>query len=159
MNAHDILAYGHQDVLHALEDLLPEHWIAVGVTPLWSLKDLVAHLASFELFLEDAFKSVLDEKPTPTLDAMGHGASAFNRDQISLRREHPREQVVQEYVDAHHRVMELVARLGPARLAAVGTIPWYGASYSLDDLVVYANYGHKREHCAQIRAFRRQLGV
>lgn len=157
MNARDILGYGHHDVIHALDDLLPEHWTAIGVTPLWSLKDLVAHFASFELFLEDALKSVLGEKPTPTLDAQSQGRSTFNRDQIAARRTHNPEQVMREYQEAHQRVIELATRLGPARLAEAGTIPWYGEQYSLDDLIVYANYGHKREHCAQIRAFRRKL--
>ncbi len=157
MNARDILGYGHHDVIHALDDLLPEHWTRVGVTPLWSLKDLVAHLASFELFLEDAFKSVLGEKPTPTLDAMEQGRTTFNRDQIAQRRGRSHEQVMQEYQEAHQRVIALAVRLGATRLAEPGTIPWYGEQYSLDDLIVYANYGHKREHVAQIRAFRRKL--
>lgn len=157
MNAHDILAYGHQDVLKAFDDLLPEQWSRVGVTPLWSLKDLMAHLGSFELFLEDALKSVLGEKPTPILDAMAKGGRTFNRVQVGARRKHTAEQVLAEYTEAHVRVMALIERLGPKRLAQAGTIPWYGESYSLDDLIVYANYGHKREHCAQVRAFRRQL--
>lgn len=157
MNARDILAYGHHDVVLALDDLLPEQWTRVGVTPLWSLKDLVAHLASFELFLEDAFKFVVGEKPTPTLDAMEIGRTTFNRDQIAQRRARSHEEVMKEYQDAHQQVIALAVRLGPERLAEPGTIPWYGEGYSLDDLIVYANYGHKREHCAQIRAFRRHL--
>ena len=38
-----------------------------------------------------------------------------------------------------------------------GTLPWYGAEYSLDDFIVYTYYGHKREHAAQIAAFRDHL--
>ena len=34
----------------------------------------------------------------------------------------------------------------------VGTIPWYGPDYSLDDLLVYQMYGHKREHDPQLSA-------
>jgi hypothetical protein len=41
-----------------------------------------------------------------------------------------------------------------ATLRAPGTIPWYGAEYALDDLIVYFNYGHKREHAGQIGLFR-----
>ena len=29
---------------------------------------------------------------------------------------------------------------------------WYGPEYSLDDLVVYQMYGHKREHDPQLSA-------
>jgi len=38
-----------------------------------------------------------------------------------------------------------------------GTLPWYGLEYALDDFLVYAFYGHKREHSAQIAAFRDRL--
>ena len=34
----------------------------------------------------------------------------------------------------------------------VGTIPWYGPEYSLDDLVVDQWYGHQREHDPQLKA-------
>ena len=46
------------------------------------------------------------------------------------------------------------AALDPARLREPGSIPWYGEEYALDDLIVYQYYGHKREHSAQIEAFR-----
>ena len=34
------------------------------------------------------------------------------------------------------------------------SFPWYGKEYALDDFIVYTFYGHKREHSAQIAAFR-----
>jgi hypothetical protein len=34
----------------------------------------------------------------------------------------------------------------------VGSIPWYGPEYALDDLLVYTMYGHKREHAPQLEA-------
>jgi hypothetical protein len=38
------------------------------------------------------------------------------------------------------------------RWREVGTIPWYGPQYSLEDLIVYTMYGHKREHNPQLEA-------
>lgn len=38
-------------------------------------------------------------------------------------------------------------------------MPWYGDAYALDDLIVYMYYGHKREHNAQIAAFRDRFKV
>ncbi len=38
-----------------------------------------------------------------------------------------------------------------------GMLAWYGAEYDLEDYVVYTYYGHKREHCGQIQAFRNHL--
>jgi hypothetical protein len=48
--------------------------------------------------------------------------------------------------------MALVARIPAERWREVGTIPWYGPQYALDDLAVYTMYGHKREHAPQLEA-------
>lgn len=42
--------------------------------------------------------------------------------------------------------MRLATLIPPEVWREVGTIPWYGREYSLHDLVVYRQYGHKREH-------------
>jgi len=64
-----------------------------------------------------------------------------------------------EYTQAHPRVMTLVEELGPERLRAVGTIPWYGADYWLGDFIVYAIYGHEREYCGQVRQFKLRIAA
>jgi hypothetical protein len=51
----------------------------------------------------------------------------------------------------------LINRIPAERCRQVGTLPWYGAEYALDDMLVYMYYGHKREHAAQIAAFRDRL--
>jgi len=50
--------------------------------------------------------------------------------------------------------MSMAAQLSPEVFRQTGTLPWYGNAYALDDLLVYMYYGHKREHSAQIAAFR-----
>ncbi len=65
--------------------------------------------------------------------------------------------VLGEYNDAHAQVMSIVAQISPETLRQTGTLPWYGAIYALDDFLVYAFYGHKREHSAQIASFHDQL--
>jgi hypothetical protein len=49
--------------------------------------------------------------------------------------------------------MALADELGAERLRQPGTMPWYGPDYLLDDLIVHANYAHKREHCGEVRQF------
>ena len=57
-----------------------------------------------------------------------------------------------EFLDAHERVMRHAKAIAPEAWREVGTIPWYGPEYALDDLVVYQMYGHKREHDPQLSA-------
>ena len=82
----------------------------------------------------------------------------FNDDQAAIRKDWTIEQVTDEFLAAHERVMTHARGVTPERWREVGTIPWYGPEYSLDDLVVYQMYGHKREHSAQIAEFCCRLG-
>lgn len=50
--------------------------------------------------------------------------------------------------------MGLSERIRPAVFRQVGTLPWYGIEYALDDVLVHMYYGYKREHSTQIAAFR-----
>ncbi len=152
MNALDILMYGHRTLLQSIDGI--DDWETPGVTTHWSAKDVLAHMASYERFLEEALLELEGRGPTPVLDAMRNDAGGFNESQVSARRGLSAEAVRREYEEAHARVIERVKALSPARLRQPGTIPWYGPDYSLDDLIVYANYAHKREHGAQLRAFK-----
>jgi len=155
LDALSILGFGHRDVMRVFDGLSEADWNRVGVTSRWSPKDLLSHLTSFELMLEEALRGVAGETgPTPTLEAMGKGGKSFNEDQVKMRRGRPAAEVMAEYEKAHESVIALAKKLGPDKLREVGTIPWYGANYALDDLIVYTNYAHKREHCAQMRRWR-----
>jgi len=155
MNASTICHYGHQHLLRELEGIGDDEWTVVGVTSHWSLLDLLAHLASYEVLLVDVLRSVLGESPTPTLDRMRSAGGTFNDVEVAARKGRTAELVMAEYQAAHEAVKDLLHRLPAERQRETGTLPWYGNEYSIEDFIVYANYGHKREHCAQIKAFRR----
>jgi hypothetical protein len=158
MNARDVLRYGHGTVLDAVEHLPAPIWMDTGVCGVWSTRDLLAHLASYELVLGDILLTVTGESSTPSLDeffALGH---AFNDRQVERRQAQTGAQTLAEYTSAYDRVADLAVRIPEETWREVGTIPWYGPEYSLDDLITYQFYGHKREHCAQIAVFRDRLG-
>ncbi|SRR6266545_8003388 len=156
MNAQDILKYGHLTVLHAIDGLPDSEWATGGVCGVWSTKNIVAHLASYELVLVDVLGSFLGVADTPLLKAFQAGAH-FNDEQVDLRKGQTSAETLAEYTGAHERVMSLVAQIPAETLRRPGTLPWYGMEYALDDYIVYAFYGHKREHCAQIGVFRDQI--
>ncbi len=59
MNARDVLKYGHLTVLRTIDGLPKADWETSGVCGYWSVKDLIAHLASFEHVLVDVLNSFL----------------------------------------------------------------------------------------------------
>jgi hypothetical protein len=156
MNVLDILKYGHGTVLKTIEDLPHDTWTTGGVCGYWSTKDIIAHLASYEHVLVEILSSMLDGGETPLLKEFTAGAG-FNDVEVGKRQHLTPEQVLAEYSDAQAETMTLAARLTPETWRENGTLPWYGAEYSLDDFIVYTFYGHKREHTAQINVFKDTL--
>jgi len=160
MNADDILKYGQQTVLHTIDSFPDSAWETTGACGVWSVKDIIAHLASYELVLIDVlstFASSESDVSTPYLSRYTEPGGQFNDEEVAVRREKPIKEVLGEFDDAHAQVMSMVKQIPPETLRQTGTLPWYGLEYALDDVLVYMYYGHKREHSAQIAAFRDQL--
>ena len=110
-----------------------------------TIDDLIARLRP-----DDWQAIALDEPPESGL--LSEDYTNFNDDQAAARRDWAVPAVLAEYRAATDRVMRLAARISSDRWSAVGTIEWYGPEYSLDDLIVYSMYGHKREHAPQLEA-------
>ncbi len=159
MNADDVFRYGHLTVLGAIESIPAGHWETPGVCGVWSAKDVIAHLASYELATADVFSGIVGEEPSPTLGLLVSRGEAFNETQVEERRGQTAEETLAEYTAAYERAADVLARIPLAQRRQTGIIPWYGANYDLEDLITYMSYGHKREHSAQIAEFCCGLGV
>lgn len=156
MHPLDILKYGHLTVMHTLDEFPAHAHHMPNVCGYWSTTDLVAHLGSFELVLEEVLADILKPGaiPTPLRDELMADGQAFNDRQVDeLRRGRTFADVLAEYTDSHGRAVALAAQVPREAWRRTGAIPWYGAAYDLEDYVVYTYYAHKREHCGQISVF------
>lgn len=156
MNASDILKYGDSFLQGCLEGIPESAWETPNVCGVWSSKDIVGHLASYENVLTEILNLFLDKGPTPLMEAWA-GGQTFNDTQVGMRANRPPREVLDEYNAGHARNMGLIARIPAETARQVGTLPWYGPEYALDDFLVYSFYGHKREHGAQINVFKDTL--
>ncbi len=155
MNATDVLRFGQLTLLGTLEGLNDDSRDQPGECGDWSVKDIFAHLASYELVLVDVLGFEASERAdTPHLDHFGSAGPAFNDAEVAARAGVGLEDVLAELGEAHEETLRLAAMIPPERLREPGTLPWYGADYDIDDFIVYQYYGHKREHAAQVEAFR-----
>jgi hypothetical protein len=155
MNARDILTRGHQSVIKATDGLPHEDWETGGVCGVWSVRDVIAHLAGYEHVLADGLGLFAGTvTATPHLDEYRSQWPAYNDDKVAERRSMGTAVVWAEYVDAHARAATALDRISADKLREVGTIPWYDPQGSIDDLVARLGFGHKREHAAQIAAYR-----
>jgi hypothetical protein len=155
VNAVDVLKYGHRTALRSLEGIPESEWEENGVCGWWSVKNIIAHLASYELVLVDILKTFSGEDAAPALQL--YSDPAFNDKQVDLRKDKTPSETLAEFNAAHAEVMSLIAQIPVDERRRVGSIPWYGEEYDLEDLIAYMYYGHKREHSAQINAFKDTL--
>jgi hypothetical protein len=149
MQTLDVLMYGQRTIRSTIDRYGTDDWgrIALGV---WTAKDLLGHLGAFEVRFADQlapFVGAQVESDLPSADPR-----TFNDDQAAVRKDWPVEKVMAEFLEAHERVMLHAKAISSEVWREVGTIPWYGPEYSLNDLVVYQQYGHKREHDPQLSA-------
>jgi hypothetical protein len=152
------LKYGQLTVHSTLKDFPEAEWYTAGACGVWSVKEIIAHLASYEQMLVEVVSTFLDGGPTPYMEKMERlGPGQFNDDEVALRQEKSMADVLAELNDTHAQVMALAPRIPAETYRQNGTLPWYGPEYDLDDFIVYTFYGHKREHSAQIAAFGDQL--
>ena len=54
LNANDVLKYGHSFFVNAFDGLPEADWHTPGVCGVWSVKDIVAHMASYEGMLSSS---------------------------------------------------------------------------------------------------------
>lgn len=153
MNAVDKLKRGHEIVLQTTE-AFPEVSIetpdACGV---WSVKDIIAHLLSYEHVIIDVLNTFVSGSATPNLDRLWAMGSQFNESEVSRYKTKPLQDILTEFNTAHTRSVSIAVQIPGEKFSQKNSLPWYGGEYDLDDFIVEHCYGHKREHSAQIAAF------
>ena len=165
MNTVDVMKYGHFTVQQAVSDLPDSAWEKAGACGTWSIKNLIAHLASFEHVLKEVLAGMIESEAhtstpsaaTPYLTRFTDAEAQFNDTEVDARKGKTAMETLAEYDDTHSQVMSLIAQVPEETRRQTGMLPWYGVQYALDDFIVYAFYGHKREHCGQIAIFRDKL--
>ena len=157
MNATDVLKYGQLTVMQAIDGFPEMAWETPGACGVWSVKDIIAHLASYERVLVDILTTFTGGGSTPALNSYVEMGGQFNESEVSRRKAKTIQDILTEFNDTHVQVMSLLVSIPSETLRQSGTLPWYGREYALDDVLVYMYYGHKREHSAQIAAFRDRL--
>jgi hypothetical protein len=158
MHALDVLKYGNLTLLHTIRGLPENDWHTPGVCGFWSVKEIIAHLASFEYILVEALGVAAGDEPGPYLQGFLRDGQLFNDTQVPARSGLTVLETLAEYQMTQARTMDLATALPREAFRVTGFLPAYGAEYDLEDYIAYSFYGHKREHSAQIAVFRDQIG-
>src|SRR5215510_1687376 len=123
MNAVDVLKYGHFTVLRTLDCVPETEWETPGVCGVWSVKEIIAHLASYEHWLVDVLNGFLDGGPMPYLEKIGAlGPQQFNDVEVAARQAKTAAEVLAEYNDTQAQTMALAARIPPEAYRQNGSL-------------------------------------
>ena len=158
MNMSEALQNANLLVIRALDGLPEKEWDIPGACGNWSVKDIVAHLASYEHVIVDVLNTFQGGELTPTVERWMQSRAAFNTEEVEARKYATAQQVMDEYQGTQVEATSLIMQIPPAKVQQTGTIPWYGQQHSLADFIQHM-YDHIHEHVAQISAFHTRVNA
>lgn len=145
------LENAHLLVIQTVDNLPELEWDMPMSEGGWTVKDTIAHLASYEHLVADMCHVVLqDSTPTPTITQYTQQGADFNQTQVAARSNHTAQQVIDEFEEVKAEVTGLLAQISAEAIEKKGTL---GGQRSLSDSVSALSM-HIQRHCDEITAFR-----
>ncbi len=154
MSVAEELENAHLQVIQTVDNLPELEWDTPIAENSWTVKDIIAHLASHERVLGDVLRSSTENAPeTAYVFRYIQHKENFDKEEVSARSNHTAQQVIDEYQEAQTDTTGLLARVPAETLEKKGALSWYGEDRSLSDFIrdISANI---RRHCDEITAFR-----
>lgn len=160
MNALEMLDNSHLSLIEALDDLPDEMWDVPGICGNWSVKEIVAHLASYEYLLLDVLHTALEHgsPTTPYLSRYLQQRETFNNEEVEKRRYDTAQHVLDEYNDVQIETTSQLESIPAETLHKTGIVPALGRERSLNDFAAIISQ-HTNEHREAIEAFRNRGAI
>ena len=139
----------------ALEEILTTldktQYFTEGVIPGWSIKDILAHIASWHhrlLMWLDA--AVRNEEPTISGPDNVEEMDALNAQFYQENKSRPLDEVLADFLITHQQIMDIVQAMPEEDLMSTHRFAW-SQGKPLWHLIAGDTYEHYREHIAQIQ--------
>jgi hypothetical protein len=136
-----------QDLLASYAGLSDADLVTPGVTGTWSVKDIIAHVTTWEEEALAHLPVVLAGKRPPRYSVTHGGINAFNAQMTAKNRERSLAEVLRRRDDIHNRLVEFVQHV-PA--SECGGDTRFRRRLRLD------TYGHYAVHSRAIKGWRAQ---
>jgi hypothetical protein len=135
-----------EELLSRFDSLGDEQMLAVGVTPDWSAKDLLAHLASWERAAAEQVRA-LDAGAWSPKKRTREEVLRINREVVEANRATPRHLLREEFSLAHSEIVSAL-RLGPGEVEETSPLARIVSSQCVR---------HRGHHLAQLRSWVERL--
>ena len=151
----DLIRMEHDFLLRALAGLTPDELTTPGVVGEWSVKDILAHITTWEQRFLKAL-AVVERGETPDWPEAGYtwdDLDALNARDFRANQERPLTEVWLAFAGSYAELLDKAAALPDVALLTPGYYAWTEAHALWRYLD--ANAGdHYREHAEQIRQWR-----
>jgi uncharacterized damage-inducible protein DinB len=150
------LRAGRREFLDTLEGIAGEDLLRPNAVEGWSLKDLLAHIASWDeeiLRVIQAFAMQPEPKYSYAISDRNDFA-VWNAEQVESRRESSSEQVQLEFTNARRDLIQVVGGLTDQVLLRPKITPWGAERTGLELLAESAQ--HDIEHAQDVRSWRKK---
>ncbi len=142
----DKLIESHRLLSRTLDAITDEKATQIMVTPEWSVKDVVAHLAGAEREMSVVAKRMA-QRQDPQLPP-NFSNDANNARMVAKRKDQPLSQVRAELDTVHRELLSFLESITPDQLSLMGQHPLAGET-TLKDLLVII-YSHQMSHGNEI---------
>lgn len=144
------------DLVDAISGLSPDQMRQAGVVGVWSVKDVLAHIAAWGSELVTALDQVLNRRVPAILDI--EDIDEWNDEQYHTSVRRPLEAIRDDFEHVHTMLLSMVEEIGERDLTDNRRFDWMEGE-PLWYLLAENGYLHEREHADEIRTWRTQEGI
>lgn len=143
-------------LLAAIDGLSPDQMLRPGAVGLWSVKDVLAHLAAWQSELVTSLAK-LDPKQIPHIVKI-EDIDEWNAEQYRANAPRPLEVVLEDFHGVHKHLLKAVEELDEKTLTDVRKFRWMEGE-PLSYLIAENAFWHEEEHAEDIRRWRAATGL
>jgi hypothetical protein len=144
-------------MLTAIEGLPDDAMLRPGVIGLWSIKDILSHLTSWESELITALARLDKGNRMPEIVQI-EDIDEWNDEQYRAAARRPLNAVMEDFTGVHKHLLKAVEGLSDDTLENVRKFPWMEGE-PLGYLIAENGYWHEQEHAENIRKWREEQGL
>lgn len=145
------LAAARLELVEAIAGLTPDDMMITGVVGLWSVKDILAHLAAWESEVVTALNQVQNKRMPSILRI--DDIDEWNDEQYHINIRRPLEVIQADFEGVHRMLVRMIQDFDDRSLLDNRRYPWMEGEplwYLIEENVTL----HEREHAASIRDWR-----
>jgi hypothetical protein len=152
------LQAAHAALLHSIDGLSDDQMLQVGAVGLWSVKDMLAHLVSWEAELVTVLAQLERHKHHSPHIVEIEDIDDWNEEQYRINARRPLADVREDFHGVHKQLIRSIEVLDDRTLDSNRLFPWMEGE-PLSYLILENATWHEEEHAEDIRAWREAHSV